>query len=134
MNHPTDNKISDLVSAYITRYAEMHVWVNGVLEERDINYWAYETLGKLVQNAPEQALAVIAKILAVTDDDYVLSNLATGPLEDLLRMHGPLVIAEIEERSRQDERFRALLAQVDRVFSDELWVRIEAATDHNASK
>ena len=56
----------------------------------------------------------------------MLSNLAAGPLEDLLRIHGASVLDNLEIYARQDNRFRNLLTQVDKVVSDDIWKRIEA--------
>jgi hypothetical protein len=118
--------VSDLVAAYIARYANMYSHDNGVFIEENINFWAYENMLELVRHHPDKALVVILEILASTEDEFVLSNLAAGPLEDLLRIHGASVIAEIEQRAKQDCRFSALLWQVYKVTPDDIWERIEA--------
>ena len=51
---------------------------------------------KFVGNQPSMALHIITEILAATDNKFVLPNLAAGPLEDLLCLHGSSVIDGIE--------------------------------------
>ena len=117
---------AELVAAYIARYEGMYSKQENIFEKNEINYWAYEKMCQLVKNSPTKALEVIAKVLHSTEDEFVLSNLAAGPLEDLLRIHGASVLDNLEIYARQDNRFRNLLTQVDKVVSDDIWKRIEA--------
>jgi|JI10StandDraft_1071094.scaffolds.fasta_scaffold1336878_1 hypothetical protein len=117
---------AELVAAYIARYEGMYSKQGDIFEKNEINYWAYEKLCQLVKINPTKALEVIAQVLHSTEDEFVLSNLAAGPLEDLLRIHGASVLENLEIYARQDNRFRNLLAQVDKVVPDDIWKRIEA--------
>lgn len=87
MKDTTD--MSTLVAAYIARYANEYSHDNGMFKREDINFWAFQSLEELARHHPEKAYAAILEILASTEDEYVLCNLAAGPLEDLLAYHGP---------------------------------------------
>lgn len=108
-----DPTYANLISAYIDRYANMYSSVNGLIEKIDTNFWAYEEMQRLVVHNPKKALSLIIHILELTDNEYVLSNLAAGPLEDLLRFHGQFISQEIAILAENNDRFHELLNQVD---------------------
>jgi hypothetical protein len=62
-------------------------------------FWAWEKLEDLVSEQPELALELILAILAKDKSDVVVSNLAAGPLENLLARHGRELIV-IGDRPR----------------------------------
>ena len=89
-------------------------------------FWAYEELDEIRGNQPSMALHIIREILAATDNKFVLANLAAGPLEDLLCLHGSSVIDGIERLAKSDARFRNLLKGVWRnAIDEETWVRVQ---------
>jgi hypothetical protein len=111
-----------LVASYIERYRDMYVWNNGmILNKNDLNFWAYEQLDDLAKHAPSIALDVILEILNCTDDENVLSCLAAGPLEDIIRFHGKLMISRIEHEAKRNKKFKDLLYDVWPVGSQETW-------------
>lgn len=75
-------------------------------------FWAYEALNGLCRSDPEQALVIICMILEMNPDERVLSNLAAGPLEDILVRHGIDVIKKIKEIIPVNKKFTELLRQV----------------------
>jgi hypothetical protein len=94
------------------------------------DYWAWEALDKLCSRSPEVAWTVILRILNSTDHEFVLENLAAGPLETLLARHGRKFIGLIEERAEADLRFRWLLAGIwKNSIPDDLWSRLQAAVN-----
>lgn len=125
LSSPSLNE-AELVAAYIARYEGMYSKQEDIFEKNEINYWAYEKMCQLVKSSPTKALEVIIKILHSTEDEFVLSNLAAGPLEDLLRFHGAAVLENLVVYARQDNRFINLLTQVDKVVPNDIWKRIEA--------
>ncbi len=61
-------------------------------------------------------------------DLSLLSNLAAGPLEDYLVVHGESEIARLESLAKHDVSFRQLLAQTwKNSMSDEVWERVQLA-------
>lgn len=88
-------------------------------------FWAWEELESMVLRAPECAWLQILDIATATDDQKILSNLAAGPLEDLLGFHGPAFIDRIEVSARRNPKFARLVAGVWRnSMSDSLWQRV----------
>lgn len=97
---------------------------------------AYE-LDRLCHVSPHSALQVIMHIikqfdfedLQVPSEDKaqaLLSNLAAGPLEDLLVHHGPLVVSSIESAARDDRRVAWTIAHVWRNDIDQgVWTRLQ---------
>ena len=116
-----------LVQGFIDHHAKRFVWgPDNVLRKQDQNFWAWEQLDNAVRNESELAWSLILDVLAATEDEFTLSCLAAGPLEDLLRHHGPTFIDRIEQQAQKDGRFRELLCGVWRSSTPEVWARIEA--------
>jgi hypothetical protein len=55
---------------------------------------------------------VIDQILAKDRSDPIMEVLAAGPLENLLVMHGTMVIDEVAERAKSSPAFSELLGGV----------------------
>jgi hypothetical protein len=95
--------------------------------ERNGLFWAYELLDDLVKENPEEAWKVIEIIRRSDGGDVILSNLAAGPLEDLLCEHGDLFIDCIENAAKDDAPFRKLLGAVWKSrMADSIWARVQA--------
>ena len=94
--------------------------------EREQRFWSYEQLCELVQNDPETAWRII-QIIRREGSDLILSNLAAGPLEDLLVAHGDRFIDRIETLAERDAQFKKLLgATWQNSMSPAVWKRIKA--------
>ena len=92
-----------LVQGFIDHHAKRFVWgPDNVLRQQDQHFWAWEQLDEAVRNEPELAWSLILDVLAATEDEFTLSCLAAGPLEDLLRHHGPTFIDRIEQQAQRD--------------------------------
>ncbi|WP_052689292.1 DUF6869 domain-containing protein [Xanthomonas albilineans] len=95
--------------------------------EREGLFWAYSRVCDLVQDDPEQGWQIIETIRRLDGSDLILSNLAAGPLEDLLVAHGEKFIDHIEALAKDDQQLRKLLgATWQNDMSDALWARIRA--------
>lgn len=76
-------------------------------------------------DAPERGLKLITNILASTHNEYVLANLAAGPLETLLGRHGKKLISDVERLAKSDPRFQTLLQGVwQNRIDDQTWGRV----------
>lgn len=88
-------------------------------------YALFEKLPGRVLN-PDLGLATIFAIMQMTDDRWVLTNLAAGPLEDFLGTQGETYIDTIHTLALKHPRLREVLRGVwEGRMSKEVWHRIE---------
>ncbi len=98
-------------------------------ETRDANFWAYEALDDLRNHDLERYWEIIVEIRRLDDSDQILSNLAAGPLEDLLAKSGNAFIERCEALARVDPRFKFMLGMVwKNAIPDDIWERLRAAS------
>jgi hypothetical protein len=96
-------------------------------QEREAKFWAFERLSNLVQENPEEAWRVIEAMRRLDGSDWILANIAAGPLENSLVYHGDKFIDRFEVLAREDQQFRKLLGAVwQNNMSDALWARVKA--------
>lgn len=89
-------------------------------------FWAFEELDDLVRKNPDQAWSVIQLAQEEDSSEFLLGNLAAGPLEDLLAKHGAAFIERIEGRVKTDVVFKGMLAMVwQNDIADTVWKRVE---------
>lgn len=128
MNQPMNaSHRAKLVATYIERFAADSP--NSRTQGEDVDeptFWAYEEVADLVQKKPVEAFDMVLEILASTDDESVLFNLAAGPLEELIQFHGPLVIDSIEREAAKNPKFITLMQGVWVAGTPEVWARIVA--------
>jgi hypothetical protein len=94
--------------------------------EREDKFWSFDRLWELVHDDPEAAWSIIQRIRR-EGSDLILSNLAAGPLEDLLVAHGDRFIDRVETLAGHDAQFRKLLgATWQNSMSPRVWNRIKA--------
>lgn len=92
------------------------------------NFWAHEKMSQLAFSESVLCWEIIVRIFNRNPNNWVLSNLAAGPLEDLLTDHGEDVIDSVEKMAISDERFRWMLRGVWRnAISESVWRRIQRA-------
>jgi hypothetical protein len=116
-----------LIATYIERYAsDSPSSLSLGKNEDEPTFWAYSELAELVHKKPSEAFDIVLGILASTDDESVLDNLAAGPLEELIQFHGLLIIDLIEHEAIRNPSFMALLRGVWKAGSEDVWRRIEA--------
>jgi hypothetical protein len=95
--------------------------------ERNSFLWASARLNDLCRDEPEDAWQAIDLIRRSDSSDLILSNLAAGPVEDLLAKHGDAFIDRIEELAAKDREFRKLLGAVWRnEIAEDIWIRVKA--------
>jgi hypothetical protein len=98
------------------------------ITEKTEGFWAWEMFHEIVRGDPELGWSLISEIAAASCDDYVLANLAAGPLEDLLADHGAEFIERVEQDARRDPKFRKTHAGVwQNKMPKKIWERVRAA-------
>ena len=89
-------------------------------------YWSYEKLDEICWEHPFKAFEIILDILKASKNEYVLSNLAAGPLESLLSRHGDQILTLVEDEVKSSPEFRELLQGVwQNTMSDDLWQKVK---------
>lgn len=118
-----------LVDAWIARY-ELIEKQGDQSPDGEALFWAYEEFDALCRRQPEVAWPLILEVLVRTENEFVLENLAAGPLETLLACHGSQMIARVEARAKEDRRFKWLLAGVwQNLIPDAVWDRVQRSLD-----
>ena len=103
------------------------------VDEKSIDYkvwfWAYSCLDELIDRDPLSSFEVIKKILEINETDIILSNLAAGPLEDLLCRHGNEVINHVVKSAKDSQRFKRLLGAVwQNSIPEPIWAQVKAVS------
>lgn len=92
------------IQAYI-RHAELGS------QDRE-HFWGWDAVTSFVHTAPAEEAWNLVLMLVRRAPDEVLGNVAAGPLEDVVRLHGAALVDWIEGEARRDERFRWALGGV----------------------
>ncbi|CAA6694908.1 MULTISPECIES: DUF6869 domain-containing protein [unclassified Lentimonas] len=95
----------------------------------DDKYWdAVDHVMDLTSSNPEALWNFIKETLNSPDcDDTVISNLAAGPLEDLMNRKGKQFIDRVVVEARQSVKFNNLLGGVwESGIDPEVWQKIES--------
>jgi hypothetical protein len=89
--------------------------------------WVFEWVMDLAEHHPEEVLPVVRALVRLAPNDGDLAFVAAGPLEELLKCHGPKIIAQVEAAAADDARFRLALSGVWRSTIEEaVWARVQA--------
>ena len=97
--------------------------------EAESMMWAAEELNSLTLDSPSDCWYTVLEILELTDDDWVLTNLGTGPLENLLVLEPQLTIDLIEAALPAKERLARALNDVwQSLMPDEVWNQLQRLT------
>lgn len=96
-------------------------------ERQDLS-WVVAKIWDLCDDAPNEAFEFIIGVLEEDTSSAGMAILSAGPLEALLRKHGPRIIGRVEKRARRDPKFAQLLDHVwKNAMSKTIWTRIETA-------
>lgn len=94
-------------------------------EHKDLS-WVVQRIWDLCDHAPNDAFEFIVAALEQDSSNSAMAILSAGPLEALLRRHGPKIITRVERRARHDPMFAKLLDHVWRSsMSARIWERIQ---------
>lgn len=91
-----------IADAYLRYYAR----------KQEADRWVLETLDTLIDDNPDEAWRITCVLVDKATSDAALAYVAAGPLEDLLKRHGPNIIDRVEEASSNNSRFQLALSGV----------------------
>jgi hypothetical protein len=112
---------------------ELNEWVNAYIEvhesenssnENHSCYWAIEKFADMEMDHPDINWAAMLQIISLTTSDIVIHNLAAGPLEELVELHGVEYIDKIEKAAQTNLSFRLLLRELIETTDKNIWSRI----------
>jgi hypothetical protein len=90
-------------------------WIRYHAERRkgtDPLFAAWEQVTEIVLRDPEEGWTLALALVDAAPDDWVLCNVAAGPLEDLLKKFCGVLIERVELQARHDPKFRRCLTGV----------------------
>ncbi|MEW5757286.1 MAG: DUF6869 domain-containing protein [Pseudomonadota bacterium] len=118
----------NIAESWIARYEIIQKQGDNSPEANEL-FWSFEALDRFCRKDPDKAWSIILLIFHATNSDFVLDNLAAGPLESLLAWNGPKVIRWVETEAASDERFKTLLGGVwQNLMTSEIWQRVRDAS------
>ncbi|HLK90976.1 MAG TPA: hypothetical protein VKZ18_13845 [Polyangia bacterium] len=97
--------LAPLVADWIRYHAERRKGTDPLFE-------AWEKVTDIVMSDPEEGWTVVLALVDASPDDWVLCNVAAGPLEDLLRKFSDVLVDRAEVQARRDPKFRRCLTGV----------------------
>lgn len=99
--------------------------VEGNLGEHDPDFWSFDCLSDWCDVRPDYAWDAIIKIYSTRPSEKVLSNLAAGPIEDLIVHHGQIVLGWIDQYCNHDANFVKVLQMVWRnAIEADVWAEL----------
>lgn len=91
-------------------------------------FWAWEELDRILREEGLEAAWPLILKLVEKGSDRVLCAVGAGLLEDIIDTYGATVIERVEERARQDSRFRFCLSHVwPSSIPPAIWARVVSA-------
>ena len=122
-----------LADGWIAHDMARRRYVAGEAHALEAHLWVVNDADELIDAWPEGGLDLVRLILDRCDRrDITKAVLASGPLERLLVVHGPSIIAQVEKEARRDPAFASLLAGVWKGrMSEEVWTRVRAVSDRS---
>lgn len=117
----------------VTSWIELQKLPQDSLEAEQL-WWSSHELLTMAIEEPEECWEIVRKIVDCSDDQWVLVNLAAGPVEDLLMTHADKVISWIEEDAKRSAKFRRILKDVWRnELNDAIWQRLQKTINSKRS-
>ncbi len=97
--------------------------------------WVVEKVWDLCDDAPNDAFEFILAVLDRDASHATLAILCAGPLEALLRKHGPRIIGRVERCARRDPNFARLLAHVwQSALPKTIWARVQHVRERHQAR
>lgn len=101
---PDDRR--DLINAFIL-YNQLEDQ-----RERASLFWAWEKVADLCSQQPFLALEILNQLVHATKDAKVLTMVACGPVEDLLNLHGELIIEDLAKMVQKGSYLRHSIFEI----------------------
>jgi hypothetical protein len=124
----------DVKAAYWRNHRAVREQVQGRLAQRnprqsddgpDPDFWAWEYINALWRTGDRAALDRLVDLADSAPDADDLAYLGAGPVEDLVRVFGELLIDNIEEAARRSPSFlRALQGMYPTLIPESIRVRL----------
>jgi len=111
------------LNEWVNAYIEVHESGNSS-DEHHACYWAIEQFADMEMERPDLNWAAMLQIVSITTSDSVIHNLAQGPLEELVELHGAQYIDKIEKAAQTNLNFRLLLRELLETTDKPIWARI----------
>ena len=126
MKKEEQTNLIDTWIEYYTQEIELNDKNELVKKNKEDMFWAFEKLDEICLKTPDMCFEIILEILNIKPNDEIISNLAAGPLEDLLSRHGEYMISKVEDVSKINPAFKELLGGVwQNSMSEEIWNKVE---------
>jgi hypothetical protein len=94
--------------------------------DHEKNFWSHMRLDDLIDDDPNKALYIILYIIENNESEFVIANLAAGPLESLLMRHGELLIHDLKKYVKSNNKLKDALKLVWRNdISYPIWEEIK---------
>jgi hypothetical protein len=95
-------------------------------DEYEEEFWSFEKLDGLCRKSPNEAWALIVEIYENHAGEKIESNLAAGPLEDLLVNHGRQILKLIDGYCENSSGFVGVLKMVwQNSMPDDVWGELQ---------
>ncbi|WP_237152133.1 DUF6869 domain-containing protein [Oryzibacter oryziterrae] len=115
----------DAIQALARAWIDLHT-THGNSAKQTESGWAYDRMDHLVRVHPDDALLVADAIIALNPDALLLANLGAGSVEDILAIHGSMIIDSIEMYARRSVTWKRVLGGVWRNRMEEaVWKRVQ---------
>lgn len=111
------------LNAWVNAYIEVHESENSANEQHEC-YWAIEKFADMEMDHPDLNWAAMLQIISLSTSENVIDNLAAGPLEELVELHGVEYINRIEKAAQTNLNFRFLLRELIETTDKNIWSRI----------
>ena len=87
--------------------------------------WAADEINIAAVSDPDYCWLLVCEVLAQSADEWILANLAAGPIETMLSLHGKAVIGRVESLALANPHFRLALRGVwNSAVDSNVWTRV----------
>jgi len=87
--------------------------------------WAADEINIAAVSDPDYCWLLICEILSQSKNEWILANLAAGPIEAMLSLHGKAVIGRVESLAQANPHFRQALGGVwNSAVESNVWSRV----------
>lgn len=89
--------------------------------------WAAEELNLLALRSPNKCWDSILEIISLSDDEWVLTNLGAGPIENMLALNPEIAIALIEKEFPENKKLQDTVENIwKNIIPNNVWERLLA--------